>query len=50
MLNKEELLSQMELFEREFNRLKEAIAAGDETTIKEMMITSTERRKLFNKK
>jgi prephenate dehydrogenase len=50
MLNKEELLSQMELFESEFNRLKEAIAAGDETTIKEMMITSTERRKLFNKK
>ena len=50
MLNKEELLSQMELFESEFNRLKEAIAAGDETTIKEMMITSTERRQLFNKK
>ena len=49
MLNKEELLSQMELFEGEFNRLKEAIATGDETTIKEMMITSTERRKLFNK-
>ncbi len=50
MLNKEELLSQMDLFEQEFDRLKKAIASGDEATIKQMMITSTERRKLFNKK
>ena len=50
MLNKSELLSQMELFEDEFKRLKEAIAAEDEATIKQMMITSTERRKYFNKK
>ncbi len=50
MLNKEELLSQMDLFEKEFDRLKKAIASGDEATIKQMMITSTERRKLFNKK
>ena len=50
MLNQEELLSQMDLFEQEFDRLKKAIASGDEATIKQMMITSTERRKLFNKK
>ena len=50
LLNKEELLSQMDLFESEFDRLKKAIADGDEATIKQMMITSTERRKLFNKK
>ena len=50
LLNKDELLSQMDLFEDEFKRLKKAIADGDEATIKQMMITSTERRKLFNKK
>ena len=49
LLNKEELLRQMSLFEGEFTRLKSAIEAGDEATIKQMMITSTERRKLFNK-
>ena len=50
LLNKDELLSQMDLFESEFDRLKKAIAESDEATIKQMMITSTERRKLFNKK
>ena len=50
LLNKDELLSQMNLFESEFDRLKKAIAESDEATIKQMMITSTERRKLFNKK
>ena len=49
-MNKEQLLEQMNLFEAEFNRLKEAIAADDTETVKQMMITSTERRKLFNKK
>ena len=49
-MNKEQLLAQMNLFEKEFGRLKNAIAADDIDTVKEMMITSTERRKLFNKK
>ena len=31
-------------------KIKEAIASEDEATIKQMMITSTERRKYFNKK
>ena len=49
-MNKEQLLEQMGLFQKEFSRLKEAIAADDLETVKQMMITSTERRKLFNKK
>lgn len=48
-LNKTQLLNQMNLFEKEFVRLKEAIATDDIETVKQMMITSTERRKLFNK-
>lgn len=48
-MNKTQLLEQMSLFEKEFSRLKEAIAADDTETVKQMMITSTERRKLFNK-
>lgn len=49
-MNKAQLLEQMELFQKEFARLKEAIAADDLETERQMMITSTERRKLFNKK
>lgn len=49
-MNKTQLLEQMTLFEKEFARLKEAIATDDLETVKEMMITSTERRKFFNKK
>ena len=48
-MNKAQLLEQMNLFESEFSRLKEAIAADDTETVKQMMITSTEMRKLFNK-
>ena len=48
-MNKTQLLKQMILFEKEFTRLKEAIAADDTETVRQMMITSTERRKLFNK-
>lgn len=48
-MNKTQLLKQMNLFEKEFTRLKEAIAADDTETVRQMMITSTERRKLFNK-
>lgn len=49
-MNKGQLLEQMELFQKEFSRLKEAIATDDLDTVRQMMITSTERRKLFNKK
>lgn len=48
-MNKTQLLKQMNLFEKEFTRLKEAISADDTETVRQMMITSTERRKLFNK-
>ena len=48
-MNKTQLLKQMNLFVKEFTRLKEAIAADDTETVRQMMITSTERRKLFNK-
>ncbi|MBR1576659.1 MAG: prephenate dehydrogenase [Bacteroidales bacterium] len=48
-LNKTELLAQMDLFRGEFDRLREAIAEGDETTVREMMRTSTRRRSYFDK-
>lgn len=47
--NKEELLRQMESFEKEFDKLKNAIKNSDEKQIKEMMILSTNRRKKFDK-
>lgn len=49
LLNKTELLAQMELFEKQFQHLKESIAAGDVATIREMMRLSTERRKYFDR-
>lgn len=49
-LNKRELLGQMDLFRSEFDRLRDAIAASDEETVKEMMRTSTLRRSYFDKK
>ncbi len=48
-LNKDALLSQMEIFEKEFSRLKDMLAADDIEGMKEMMRKSTERRKLFDK-
>ena len=50
LLNKEELLKQMDDFAREFDKLREAIKNDDETTIKEMMKLSTYRRGFFDKK
>ena len=47
--NRDELLSQMEVFMEKFSTLRDAIAAGDEETMKEMMITSTRRRAYFDK-
>lgn len=49
LLNKTELLAQMELFEKQFSRMKECIAAGDTAALREMMRLSTERRKYFDR-
>jgi prephenate dehydrogenase len=50
MLNRDELLSQMDLFAGKFNELREALAAGDTEKMKEMMRISTERRGYFDKR
>lgn len=47
--NKQELVKQMDAFIKEFEKLKNAIVNDDEKTIKEMMVLSTERRKIFDK-
>ena len=49
-LNKPELLEQMDLFQEEFRRLRDAIAADDAETVRKMMRTSTLRRSYFDKK
>lgn len=48
LLNKKELLKQMDLFSDQFAKLKEAIATDDVETMKQMMVTSTQRRKQFS--
>jgi len=50
LLNKQELLQQMELFLTQFNKLKQAIEKEDIDQMKEMMKTSTLRRSYFDKK
>ena len=50
MENRDELLAQMDLFQGQFSRLREALAAGDTDTMKEMMRLSTRRRAFFDKK
>ena len=49
LLNKSELISQMELFETKFKELKNAIKESDTVKIKDIMKTSTVRRKYFDK-
>ena len=49
MENRDELLAQMDLFQGQFTRLREALAAGDTDTMKEMMRLSTRRRAYFDK-
>ena len=48
--NRDELLSQMDLFLEKFVQLRDALKAGDEETMKEMMRLSTYRRSFFDKK
>ncbi len=50
MMNKDALLSQMELFEKQFRRLKDQLKNGDVEGMKEMMRQSTVRRDKFDKK
>ncbi|MCQ2438908.1 MAG: prephenate dehydrogenase [Oscillospiraceae bacterium] len=48
MLNRNELLAQMDLFEENFMKLRNALAEGDTETMREMMRLSTERREYFD--
>ena len=50
LLNRDELLSQMDLFIGKFGELRDALAAGDTEKMREMMRISTERRSYFDKK
>ena len=50
LLNKDELLSQMDLFSNKYEELKNAIKEENTEKMKEIMITSTTRRAYFDKK
>lgn len=50
LLNKEELLSQMDLFAEKFKELRDSIENEDTEKMKEIMRTSTIRRTYFDKK
>ena len=49
LMNKNQLLSQMDLFLKQFKELRDALAKEDEERMKEIMRLSTERRKYFDK-
>lgn len=49
LLNKKALLEQIDLFRENFDRLHECLKNDDIDGMKQMMITSTERRKKFDK-
>ena len=49
LLNKDEIVEQMNLFEQHFGKLKESIQNDDREGIREMMRLSTKRRKVFDK-
>ena len=49
ILNKDEIVEQMNLFEQHFGKLKECIQNDDREGIREMMRLSTKRRKVFDK-
>ncbi|MGM9597294.1 MAG: prephenate dehydrogenase [Eubacteriales bacterium] len=50
LMNRDELLSQMDLFLEHFTLLRNALERGDAETMKSMMRLSTERRRYFDKK
>lgn len=49
LMNKNQLLSQMDVFLRQFKELRDALAKEDAEKMKEIMRLSTERRKYFDK-
>lgn len=49
MCNRDELAKQMDIFSETFEKMRKALKEGDTTTMRQMMRTSTERRKLFDK-
>lgn len=49
LLNKKALLEQIDLFRENFDRLHKCLKNDDKDGMKQMMITSTERRKKFDK-
>lgn len=49
LMNRDALLRQMDLFSAQFDRLREALTAGDAEAMKDMMRKSTERRDAFDK-
>ncbi len=49
LLNRDALLSQMDAFEAEFDRLRGFLMSGDREGMREMMRRATERRTLFDK-
>ncbi len=50
LLNRAALLNEMDLFEKQFLKLRNALASGDEETIKDIMRKSTVRRDKFDGK
>ena len=44
----DELAKQMDIFSETFEKMRKALKEGDTTTMRQMMRTSTERRKLFD--
>lgn len=50
LMNRDELISQMDLFLEHFTLLRNALERGDAETMKSMMRLSTERRRYFDKK
>ena len=49
MMNRHELLSQMDLFINEFRKLRDSLAVGDTESLREQMKLSTKRRSYFDK-
>lgn len=49
MCNRDELARQMDIFSENFEKMRRALKEGDTTTMRAMMRTSAERRKLFDK-
>lgn len=49
LANKDALLEEMELFQNQLQKLHDYLENGDRQGLMDMMITSTERRKLFDK-